>query len=372
MVNADGTNAIIRLFRRHRRSCAILYACCLLAIVIIMMNTRLRKAFLYRIETGISYFDDRWTRRLEHGERLVSTRQYDAAVSYLERLDRVFPADNVRHKRDRERERLLSALGRAYSATSRKARTLDVYRQLVAFDSRNYANHHQLALACEVFHEPAEAFEHVMHILAIHPTHLPSVRFQLEYYLARAQHSSIVEAFEAYLDVFLLHEITVSLGGAISAVEVPVDGRFHSIQLSLSKKPAWSGLFELDTNGLLGELAALRLNPPLYVGIDHTERTSIWAPSGGWQIAEAASADPTASQPLDSASAFPVEVPSQPSGVEMVHLTLRLFKPLDAEISTIVDSAYRNLVDDARYHNAQERSGMRPVPPLASSRRAFE
>ena len=120
-------------------------------------------------------WDGRWTLKVERGEELVAAGRWEEAIAYLQPLDRAFPARDVRHARDTERERILRALGRAYEDTGRKRLSLETYRRLVAFDTRNYRNHLALARTATLFDEPEEALLHYRHILEIHPSHLPSL-----------------------------------------------------------------------------------------------------------------------------------------------------------------------------------------------------
>ena len=111
---SPASNHFARFVREHERS---LVAICLVSLLLLgalaaagVILDRIRVPVLSRVEKILNYWDDRWSRRLEYGERLVNAKDYPQAVEYLEALDREFPAQNVKHKRDQERERLLRAL----------------------------------------------------------------------------------------------------------------------------------------------------------------------------------------------------------------------------------------------------------------------
>ena len=113
-----------RAFRRHERTLVVVSLACLVLLgglvsVGVKVN-RVRTAVLDRVEKVVTYWDDRWTRRVEQGERLVRSGRYAEAAAYLTTLDRDFPARHVKHKRDIERERVLRGLARSYAEMGRK------------------------------------------------------------------------------------------------------------------------------------------------------------------------------------------------------------------------------------------------------------
>ena len=177
-------------FQRHERSLAIGY----IALVVLFLGAftffPVRSRILDGIQRGIHTWDNRWTRRLEVGEAMVRAGHYDEAVGYLEQLDREFPAKDVRHGRDKERERLLVALGRCYTELDRKSRAIETYQRLVRFDPRNYRNHYALGVAANKLlagWAPAvEARDAFLQVLAINPNHLPSVRGAMAYHALEA------------------------------------------------------------------------------------------------------------------------------------------------------------------------------------------
>ena len=124
MPRSPASHRFGRFFREHERSLVAVSIVSLLllgAMAAIGVKMRgIRVSVLYRAERIVDYWDDRWTRRLEYGEGLVNAKDYPQAVEYLVALDRDFPAQYVKHKRDTERERLLRALGHSYAEMGKK------------------------------------------------------------------------------------------------------------------------------------------------------------------------------------------------------------------------------------------------------------
>ena len=71
-------------------------------------------------EKVLDRWGGRWVTRIERGESLLAEGRYEEAAEYLEALDDDFPARFVKHGLDRERERVLTLLGRSYVALERK------------------------------------------------------------------------------------------------------------------------------------------------------------------------------------------------------------------------------------------------------------
>ncbi len=108
------------LFRHYERKLigtTLLIAVFLFLVVIAMAlgGANIISVLIDQVEGVHSYSDDRWTRRVEYGEGLVSSGHFEKSVYYLTTLDKDFPAKNVKHKRDIERERLLQALGYSFA-----------------------------------------------------------------------------------------------------------------------------------------------------------------------------------------------------------------------------------------------------------------
>ena len=211
---------------------------------------------------------------MEYGERLVTAKEYAQAVEFLVALDRDFPARVIEHKRGWERQRILRALGLSYSEMGKKQLALDTYRRLVDFDRRDFESRYLLAQACLKFGEPKLAEEHLAGVLKIHPTHMPSVRAYLKYHFDKGDFAAVIAAYETYLNAFLMRQITVGLGQSSANVYVPVDGRFHDLELRLTLLPEVSGELALRGEEFAIEIKQVTMQAPLLVGrarsFDHT------------------------------------------------------------------------------------------------------
>jgi tetratricopeptide (TPR) repeat protein len=304
----------------------------------------IRLAVLDRVERIVDYWDDRWTRRLEYGERLVNAKDYPQAVEYLVALDRDFPAQYVKHKRDTERERLLRALGHSYAEMGKKRLALDTYRRLVEFDPRNFENHYLLAQACLRFKETKMAEEQFAALLKFHPTHMPSVRAIVKMHFDKGDFAAVVAAYETYLNAFLIQQITVGLGQSSIKVNVPVDGQLHDFEVRLGQLPTTSAELLLQVGEFAIEIKQVSVQAPLLVGEAGVPALRVWPAENSWRVQEMAPIGVGSYRALGPGAALRLDIPPQPKGVAAVHLRLRLFKPTDQDLWSMVETSYRNLL----------------------------
>jgi tetratricopeptide (TPR) repeat protein len=309
-----------------------------------MFVNRIRASVLYRVERILDYWDERWTRRVEYGEHLVSSKEYLQATEYLVTLDRDFPARVVQHKRGRERQRVLRALGFSYSEMEKKRLALDTYRRLVDFDPRDFESHYLMAQACLKFREPQMAQEYLAGVLKIHPTHMPSVRDYLKFHFEKADFAAVIAAYENYLNAFLMQELTVALGQSSTKVYVSVDGRFHDVELRLPLLPESPGELALHVGEVAIEIKRVTMQSPVLVGKPGVLTTPIWPNETPWRAQEMAPIGVGSYRALGTAAALHRNVPPQPHGIAAIHLRLRLFKPFDPELWDMVQKSYQNLL----------------------------
>lgn len=349
-----------RFVRDHERSLVIVSVIGLLVfgavVAVSVVVARIRMPVLAGVEQIVDYWDNRWTRRLESGERLVNAKQYSEAVEYLAALDSEFPARNVKHKRDMERERLLRALGRSYSEMGKKRLALDTYRRLIEFDPRNFENHYLLAQACLRFGEPDMAEGHLARVLKIHPTHPPSVRARLTSQFAKGDFAAVIAAYETYLNAFLIQQVTVALGQSSTTVNVPVDGRFHNVDLRLAHPPEASGELVFRVGQFAIEINTVTIQAPLLVGEPGVTITPLWPSEISWRVQEMAPIGAGSFRALGPGAALRLDVPPQPNGVATIRFRLRLFKPFDMDLWDMVNKSYKNLLRYNDLKAAQERS----------------
>ena len=347
-----------QFLRRHERVLALGY----LALVVLLLAAfsfgPVRARILGTVQGGIRAWDDRWTRRVESAETLVREGRYAEAASYLERLDREFPALDVRHRRDKERERLLVALGRSYTELDRKSRAIATYQRLVAFDPRNWRNHYALGVAANRLLSgwaPAiEARDAFLQVLLIHPNHLPSVRGAMSYHAARGEFALVTPIYQQYLDAYLQQPMTLALGDTVVPFEVQVDGREHVIDIPLARPDGWSGQLTLSTAGFsLGLDGITLIRPARTGGAGGTGSAdldlSAVSPAGMTAVAGVWRADSGSSR-----LSLPIAV--QAGGISTVRLRIRAFKPLDPTTWNYAATAYRNQLDWAGLQAATTRS----------------
>lgn len=345
---SPASNHFARFFREHERS---LVAISLVSLSLLgalaatgVMLDRIRVPVLDRVEKILSYWDDRWSRRLAYGERLVNAKDYSQAVEYLEALDREFPAQYVKHKRDLERERLLRALGHSYSEMGKKRLALDTYRRLVEFDPRNFENHYLLAEAGLRFKEKEITEKQFAEVLKIHPTHMPSVRANLKMHFDKGDFAAVVAAYETYLNAFLIQPVTVAVGQSSTKVNVPVDGVLHDFEVRLSHLPTTSAELIFHVGEFATEIKQVTLQPPLLVGATGIATKPVWPGETSWQVQQMAPIRPGSYRALGPGAALHLNVPPQPRGVAAVHIRLRLFKPTDPDLWSLVETSYRRLL----------------------------
>jgi tetratricopeptide (TPR) repeat protein len=298
-----------------------------------------------QVENVHSYSDDRWSRRVEYGERLVSSGRFQKAVYYLTALDQDFPAKNVKYKRDIERERLLQALGHSFAELGKKRRSLNTYRRLVEFDPRNFNNHYLLAMNCVRFNEYEEADEQFRQVLAIHPTHLPSLKGYVSIHFNRGDFGKVIDAFEVFMNAFQVQNVTVALGDLSTTVGVQVDGNWHDIEVRLRQKQGWAGTLAIYSGGLSVEIEHVMLKAPVLIGEISNLTSHIWSGETSWQTKEMECINVESYRSLGNDSVARLDLQVQPQGVDKICIRLRLFKKYDKELWNMVDKSYHNMLD---------------------------
>lgn len=330
-------NAILR----HNRGLTRLYMGGLVTLLLVLGAPPARGAVLGAMQRVVDAWDDRWTRRVEQGELLLAAGLPERAAAYLEVLDAEFPARHVKHRRDKERVRVLRALAASYSTLGEKRETLETLRRLVAFDPNDYLSHYGLAMAALQFNEEDEARLHFVEALRIDPGHLASLRAYTGTYFDAGDYAMVVEIFNQYLSSFAMHEFELQLGDTAMVFLVPVDGRTHDIVLRVPRPAGWQGHLALSTRGLWAELAAVRLVPPLSAGRLPADDV-VLEPAGGLPWIADGSGDPAAGGGRDPA--LRLEVAAR-DGVESITLRIRLPKPVDPVLWSMVEKSYRNRLD---------------------------
>ncbi|HXG43211.1 MAG TPA: tetratricopeptide repeat protein [Gemmatimonadales bacterium] len=362
MSEAGSGFRLLGWFRRHERALAAAYLVLAGLTLAAFAIAPTRAALLRRLERAADWWDDRWTRRLGRAEALVGAGRWDEAAAYLERLDRVFPARNVRHGRDKERERLLELLGRSYEAQGRGGRAMAAYQRLAAFDSLNYRNHfleaEGAARLLSTWAEAPEARDAYSRALERFPSHLPSVRGVIRYYLDRGEFIPVVQAYERYLDAFLIQRVTVQAGGRTAVVPVLIDGLPHAVRVAFPEPVDSTGPLTIATGGFPFRVEGMTARLAPRAGrVEHTAVRALEV--GPWELEQVEMAPGGVFRPLAEAGLIRRPGPL-PGGTVELRLTLRLYKPVDAPLWAGVARSYRNLLEERGLALAQARTA--PLP----------
>ncbi len=364
---------LIRGLQRQERVWILVYLFLLVVGSAVFLVPATRGRALGLMARGVAAADGRWDARLAHGLALVDAGAYAEAATYLERLDRDFPAPTNRASRDREREALLLALARSHEMLGRRGRSLRVYQQLVAFDPRNYRNHYELAAAhvrlARGWSVPEEAVTAFQQVLVINPNHLPSVREVIRFAYDRGEFPEVVQTLERYLRASLTQNLLVTAGDSTALIRVPFDDRWHQVSLLL---PPTSGplVIEVETNGFTMAVDAPGVVPALRTGIQpvavpptHASATAHWQGDGAnLEAGRYVSA-------RKDARLF-VTFPALETPITLIRFDVRMFKPVDPETWSMARRSYHNLLNDEGFRVAAGRAQLLPAA-LADSVRPY-
>lgn len=333
-------------FRRRERAIAALWLAGSFLLVAGLTWPPARVRLLGGLEAAVDRWTARWPARLARGEALLAAGRVAEAEAFLARLDREFPARSVRHGLDRDRERLLLALGRAEEAAGRRTRALATYARLVEFDSLNYLNHFALGQARErllggwaVAPEARDAFEAALRRF---PAHLPSLRGYIAYYLDRGEFPEVVAAYWRYLDAVLVHYLEIGVGDSAVMVPVIADGRSRTAVVQLPV-PASVGPIWIRTRGFAVALDSVVLEPAGIVGRVAVSPRMVLV-GHPTELRELEPFGPGRYRATGPASALRVDAPArEPVAGFTVHLSV--FKPIDPELWSGIERSFRSLLD---------------------------
>lgn len=348
---ADG--ALLRWVQRRERALIVawLAGCAALLAFIGVWGLALNGA-----ERAVESWGERWVRELGELEADVAAGRCAVALPRLEQLDRDCPAVFVKHRQDKERERLLALLGECHAKLDHRKKAIEALERLVAFDPRNFDNHFRLAEAQRAFGDDAQARKAYDEVLAIHPTHLPSVTAVIHAAFAAGNYGQVVADYERYLHTWLLAPVRVEFGETAVALEAPVDGETHAVEGVVELPAGWSGAVRVKTGGFSARVESLELVPPLRVGVV-AERAPVIIPTDQFQSLGEWSPAPMGeewSRSRESGlSSFPFALPD---GAARVRLKLALFKALPADTWTEVRKSYRNRLELDKLREAERRS----------------
>jgi len=311
-------------------------------------------------EHAIEAWDGRWTTRVDRAAALVrsagkSKEQLALAAAELETLDHDFPAQFIKHRLDREREHVLGLLADCYVELGKKSRALDTLARLVAFDPKNYDNHFRLAEAQRQFGDNDAARKSYEDVLAIHPTHLPTLEALIGMADFRSLYAQVVDDYEHYLNAWLLARIRVSFGERSVEFDVPVDGREHVVEGVIDLPEHREDTVCIETRGYSARLGKLELVAPMRVGVvaplavNSFDSKETWQASGGKLAHEV---ELLASGPDSRICIGEIS----PPGVARARLTITLFKALPEDTWKMAAKAYCNRLELDKLREAEQRS----------------
>lgn len=357
------SSALWNLGDRHGRRLTWLYLGGLALALLVLGWSPVRNRVFWRVESALVAGEARWTRRVETGEALLAAGRLEEAQAYLEQLDRRFPARDVRHALDKDRERLLFALGGTYEALGRRNLALATFTRLAMFDPRNWKNHAALAAAHTRLESnwstPDEAGAALIELLRINPNQLQAVTDLATFYFEKPDFGSLVATIETYLQADLYVMSFPALDGSRVEQVLDVDGTWHRLTLRYPDAPRAPGRFSLPTGGYSAEIRSVTLQPALMVGRDPAEPVVLF-PETSWTGDSLASPRPGLFQSTGSETTIRIPLPRDLPPIASVDLELRLFKPVGDELWALARRAYRSILRPGGLDSAAQRLFPRP------------
>lgn len=336
---ASAEFGVRRWIQRHERALVAswLAGCALLVGGLAVWGLALNGA-----ERAVDRWNSAWLASVERAAEELESGEFERASARLEMVVRSNGVKSVKHRFDREHERALGLLAEAYVAQDRKGKALATLDQLVAFDARNFDNHVRQASTLLHFGEDDLARDAFERVLAIHPTHWPSVEARIAMEYGAGAYGPIPGLYERYLDAWLLARLRLVAGERDLWIEVQANGLAQEAQAEFTLDGGWSGPLALETRGYSARVESLELLPPLRVG-EFARRASVVLAGG----------DVTAS---DTSSRFEFGEVAVPDGAQRVRLKLTLFKRVTPQTWAQVRKAYQNTLLHERLERATQRS----------------
>jgi tetratricopeptide (TPR) repeat protein len=340
MSRESGLDAARRFVRQHERGLirAWIVGAVLLVLVLFTWGIVFRGA-----ERVVDAWQARWPARIDRCASLAEQGRFEEAAQTLEQLDQDFPARTVKHRYDRERERLLTLLAHCYVKLDRKKRALAACERLVAFDPRNFENHYTQARTALAFGEGGLAQTALDALLAIHPTHAPAVEARIKLAFDGGQFAKIPPLWRAYVDAFRPAPVDFSFAGASVHLEVPSDGTPQRFEFGFALDPQASGEALLLTHGWSLDVREIGFLAPQLVGVARTIPFTpvpqlVWRATGGEQLAAGQL------RASDASSSLRGELRGPEDGAARGVFELVAYKACSETLWSMVATSYRNLL----------------------------
>ena len=341
--------------RRYERALSVAWLGLVALALLALALPPSRRYVLGHLEGLSDRWDLRWDRRLAHGEQLVAAKRFREAVPFLERLERDWPAPSAEHRRDTGHEQILRLLARSYEGLGKNQLTMKTYDRLIAFDRNNYDSPFLKGEAARRLLSgwaiAPEARDGYAAALKLFPVHLPSLRGYIDYYSDRGEWHPIVDAYQAYLDAFLLAPVRVALRDTVLGAGLPTDGRMHAIEFDL---PHPADSVTIFPGSFITALDSISAGGGLRVG-SAARANAVPVPLTAMRPEGLQGAAPNVWRPVSDSTAMHLALPA---GTTHLRLVMRSFKPMDRALWTIVALSYHNLVNDTGRVAAEARTAL--------------
>ena len=159
-----------------------------------------------------------------------------------------------------------------------------------------------------------------------------------------------------YLNAALRENLRIVMGDSVAIIRVPVDGRWHSLRVSLPRVQPDSVV--LLSDGYAVEPGRAQFTVALEVGVLSTSPHAVIGPSVVASGFDRTDSGRLVSKTRNTRLVFPVPTSSTPI-IEMT-LLMRLFKPVDSETWSMATRSYHNLLGDSGVARALTQA--QPIP----------
>lgn len=348
-MHAEGHNRagpLAGFVARHERALIVAWlgACAVLVVLMGVWGLALNGA-----EKAVDAWDERWVKELDDAQALLEAGNSAAAVVLLERLDKDCPATFVKHRQDRERERLLALLGTALKKEGKKGKTIDAFQRAVEFDPKNFANHFRLAEAARALGKSDIAKAEYEAVLTMHPTHQPSCAALADMAFAAGNYAPVVEVFERYINAWQLETVHLTLGSTRLALDLTVDGLPHDLEVPASLAEGWKGVVRLDTHGYSARLEQVELSPPLRAGEAGRRKALVLTPGEEWLALGGTFDEKYELSATERGAAIVSPEVTVPQGASLVRVRLTLFRSISPAFWAEAEKAYFNRLKVPRW-----------------------
>ena len=329
-----------RFVREHERGLIVAW----LSTLVIVLGVGFVWGIKYRgFERVVDAYEARWPAKIDEGAQLIANKRFAAAAVFLEGLDADFPARSVKHRFDRERERLLTLLAQCYVKLDKKKRALEICVRLVNFDPRNWQNYKTQADTALAFADGDLAKQALDQLLAIHPTHLPSVEARIKLAVDAGLFAQVPPLWRAYIDAYRLASVDFTLGDSKVGLEVPSDGLAHRFEVPFLLAENFRGEGKLITHGWSVDVREISFRPALRVGVAAAAQPIVLR-DGMWQVGDAKELGRGQISAANASSHLQCDLAGPAAGCAYATFELVAYKACTQSLWQMVEASYKNLL----------------------------